>query len=159
MSNKDKQVSEVIQSTITDFNSVLQDFIEFLTTVTPRSTLANNKETVFKIMKTTRFRTVFVNKFVKHVLAYKSKIDNHDDGFFLGDEFTKKVLTNDELVTNLTDIGGNNTENTIMEKIFEFKQFWSTFSGHDKDICFTYMQTLCALAEDYFVYTFDELQV
>lgn len=149
--NNKEKINSVIDSTITDFNTVLHDFIELLAKITPRSTLSNNTDTIFKVMKAPRFRTVFINKFVKHILIYKSKFDENNDEFFLDDKFVNKVLKNDELKTNLREVDGDATENTIMTKIFEFKQYWSTFSKENKEYCFSYMQTLCALAEDYFL--------
>lgn len=127
------------------FNEVLTDFANNLAYIAPTSIIGNNIKEINKIIKNRVHRELFINKFILNVLVFKNKIDKNDESFFLGDNFTKRVLDHKEIKEAATD------EKTIMSKIFELKSIWGTLSSANKSIIFEYMQTLCNIAQEYFI--------
>lgn len=150
---------------VDDFNTILRDFVKSIAKITPKSTLANNIDMVNDILNNKEYKTLFINKFIAHILIYKQQFDDRNDAFFLKDNFATAILNNKELKKNITKdeyaealLGEKSSpeknkkiENLIMGKIFEFKKIWSTLIPQNKNIIFEYMITLCELSQEYFI--------
>lgn len=127
------------------FNETILDFANQIAYIAPTSIIANNISDINKTLKNKIYRTVFIDKFVLNILIYKKKFEDNDESFFMDDAFTKKVISHKEVKNTKAD------EKTIMNKIFELKSVWKTFSLENKNIIFEYMRVLCDLAQQYFI--------
>lgn len=127
------------------FNETILDFTNQIAYIAPTSIIANNISDINKTIKNKIYRTVFIDKFVLNILIYKKKFENNDESFFMDDAFTKKVISHKEVKNTNAD------EKTIMNKIFELKSVWKTFSSDNKNTIFEYMRVLCDIAQQYFI--------
>lgn len=125
-------MTEEINELRVEFNDELLNLVHHIGKLAPKSLVANNIDLVEDTIK--KYPSKVIDQFVIHVLKYKENVDNYDEDFFMNNEFSEAT--------------GNDN---IVEKIFQFKGLWKNITDVDKAGIFGLMQTLCAIAQEYFV--------
>lgn len=128
-----------IEQTVADFNSVLLDLCRNLAEVCPNSIIGQNIGFVEGALTTSKNKTKFIDIFVNKVLQYKDKIDNGDEEFFLKKSYDDDI----------------ESDNTLMNKVFEFKSIWIDLKRENKELVIQYMQILCELSQNYFMVIYE----
>lgn len=127
-----------INQTIDYFNDTLIDLATNIADICPNSIIGDNIKLIKGIIKDPSNKTKILDIFVLKVLPYKPQIDNGDEEFFLRKSFDDDV----------SDLG----DDSLSGKVFEFKNIWKGLKEENKQIVIQYMQILCTLAQDYFIY-------
>ena len=125
-----------IEQTIIDFNITLLDLGLNLAHVCPNSIIGHNIKDVEKLIKNPKNKIKFIEIFVAKVLRYKSDIDSGNEDFFLHKSYDSDL----------------DKDNSLISKVFEFKNIWVQLKQENKDLVKQYMQILCELAQNYFLY-------
>jgi hypothetical protein len=124
-----------IEDIMNDFNCTLLDLADNIAYVCPYSIIGNNIKDIHKTVRRLEKKNKLIEIFIVKILPYKDKIDEGDDAFFLGKSFNK-------------DLDG---DNSMINKVFEFKNIWTILKIENKTLLIQYMQLLCMLAQKYFV--------
>jgi hypothetical protein len=128
-----------IEQTVADFNSVFLDLCRNLAEVCPNSIIGQNINLVEGAVANPKNKTKFIDIFVNKVLQYKDKIDNSDEEFFLRKSYDDDV----------------ESDNSLMNKVFEFKSIWMDLKKENKELVIQYMQILCELSQNYFMVIYE----
>ena len=127
-----------MQDIVSDFNSTLTSLLTNLATVCPNSIIGTNINTIVKTVNSKQYPTKFIEMFCIKVLKYKEEIDSGNDEFFLKKDFK-------------TDMDGGDVSVDIVPSI---KALWKDLKEENRKIAVYTLQILCALSQEYFVYTF-----
>lgn len=117
--------------TVTNFNNMLFDLASQIAMICPTSIIATNIDIVKRLIK--REPKKIIDIFVMYILKYKKQIDSGDDAFFINNKFTSEI----------------GDDNSLLDKVFEFKTLWTQLNQDNRDIVKQYMQYLCQLALAY----------
>lgn len=120
---------------VDDFNNLFGELVYQLILICPKSQISENYDLVKIAMN--RRHTIVIDLFVDYVLKFKRQIDDGDDLFFMGDNFSKSIR----------DMSAENAD--VIGKFFEFKDIWCCLSVINRQTVKDYMKLLCVLADNY----------
>jgi hypothetical protein len=127
-----------MQDIVADFNSTLITLLTNLATVCPNSIIGTNINTIVKTVNNKQYPTKFIEMFCIKVLKYKEEIDAGNDDFFLKKDFKEDMTDSDISIDIVPSI----------------KALWKDLKAENRKISVYTLQILCALAQEYFIYTF-----
>jgi len=117
-----------------DFNNTLLDMVIDIAVVSPDSIIGSNSSFIKCELKKPANLEMFIIIFINKVLPYQNEIKNKNEDFFLKKSYN----------------GDTDNDNSIIDKIFEFKNIWKKLGNHNKEIIFQYMILLCGIANTYY---------
>lgn len=129
-----------MDTTVSDFNTLLLDLVDQIIILFPKSILAGNKDVIEMIMEKNNKK--IIDYFVMYILKYKKQIDSGDESFFLENTFSEDI-------TSACKEADKRDTNDIFKKAFEFKTMWKTINKENKKVIIQYMQMLSSLALNY----------
>lgn len=115
-----------------DFNSSLEELLNFLKDKSPESILLKNVDLVMTAIKKNPEKPI--EQFVIYVLKYKDKIDKGDEEFFLNKDYSSEIK------------GGSSS----LSDVLTFKSIWKKLSSNDKKFVIASMQILAYCSQQYF---------
>lgn len=126
------------QELVNDFNVIFLDMANNIAVMCPSSVIGKNITDINKAFERLcpKNKTKFIDGFVLKVLKYKRHIDNEDEEYFF------KEIEKDE-IKNRTDLKTNDID------LFELKNIWCKFTQDNKNLIFQYLQSLCAIGNEY----------
>src|SRR5437870_13896348 len=128
----------LLNQLIIDFNSTFLTLALNIAHVCPKSLIGTNIRTIERSIKNINNFTKFIDLFCIKVLKYKSQIDAGDESFFM-----HKNYEND--MNGVIDVTRQH-----LEQVITLKSVWIELKQENKEIVISYMQILCALAQEYF---------
>jgi len=143
-------MNQEIFNVVNDFNQTLLSLATNIASICPNSIIGNNIKDIQKFINNKQNITKFIDMFCINVLKYKDKIDEGDESFFLGKDYSDDICdpskknNQEELVKNL-DI------------VSSLKSVWEKLNSDNKKIVIMNMQILCALAQIYFEHVSNQL--
>jgi hypothetical protein len=116
---------------IHNFNNMFIELVSQLSTICPTSIIANNSNILRQIIRKDQKKVIDI--FVQYVLKYKPQIDKGDETFFMNNTYSNECGADDSMIN----------------KVFEFKELWKQLSPDNRNVVIQYMQFLCQIALNY----------
>ena len=126
------------------FNKKMDHLFDFLMKKYPTNRDLKLSYEKFKMAKQYDPRKILEN-FFQYAYPYKSKIMERDERFFLEEDIKNHIKP--EMNNSMQEYGI--TEDYIINKALDIKQYWGNMSEEDKNHIWNDFQTLIKLTEEY----------
>lgn len=126
------------QELINDFNIIFLDMANYIAASCPSSVIGRNIKDINKAFEylSPKNKNKFINGYALKVLKYKEFIDEENEEYFFQEIEKDEIKNNSDLKSNEIDL-------------YELKTIWCKLKQEDKDQIFQYLQSLCAISQEY----------
>lgn len=138
-----RNIISVMSSNLQRFNSQLESMLNDLIRIFPDARDIKVYREKFLLAKSANSQMVLLI-FLKYIYPYKKRIIEQDESFFLSDNLTNELITNDEIKKQT-----ESDSEYILTQALGLKTLWRRMDEEQQETLWKYFKVLVVLCERY----------